>query len=412
MRIKLNYIALAFIALSVLLAGCGGGGGGGGSLNGSRDGSRHWTIMIYMAADNNLEEYAIQDINELEQIGSTPEVSIVVQLDRSSGYDTSNGNWTGARRYYITKDNDPTRITSTLITDMGSQNMASPDTLHDFINWATTTYPTQNTMLILWDHGRGWRTLRTTMATVQREVKAIFVDDTSNSEMSIGGLNQALQTSTHTNVVVFDACLMSMLEVAYSIKDESDIMISSEDNIPATGQQYNLPLARLVNNPGLTPYEISHGIVDDYVDYNSTHYNGAFSMSAIDLTSLGSVVTASDQLAQAIIANPTDKGGIREAQQQAQHFDFDKNYYSEYKDLYDFARLAKDNVSSDQIKNAAQGVMNSVNAIVLYQKHSGSDAANAHGISIYISDPNRMLPEYRDLAFSSNTQWDEFLASY
>ncbi|RLF72707.1 MAG: hypothetical protein DRN55_05745, partial [Thermoplasmata archaeon] len=33
-----------------------------------------WTILVYMVADNNLESAGIEDVNEMEQVGSTEEV--------------------------------------------------------------------------------------------------------------------------------------------------------------------------------------------------------------------------------------------------------------------------------------------------------------------------------------------------
>jgi hypothetical protein len=41
-----------------------------------------WTVMIYLDADNNLESAGINDINEMEMVGSTTDVNIVVQVDR------------------------------------------------------------------------------------------------------------------------------------------------------------------------------------------------------------------------------------------------------------------------------------------------------------------------------------------
>ena len=57
--------------------------------------STAWTIMIYVDGDNDLDPYAIQNINSMELVGSTDKVKIIVQYD-SYGY-------AGARRYYITK---------------------------------------------------------------------------------------------------------------------------------------------------------------------------------------------------------------------------------------------------------------------------------------------------------------------
>ena len=44
------------------------------------------TLMIYMAADNDLEAYALQNLHELKA-GGCPQVKVIVLLDRAEGYD-------------------------------------------------------------------------------------------------------------------------------------------------------------------------------------------------------------------------------------------------------------------------------------------------------------------------------------
>lgn len=88
--------------------------------------SANWTFMVYLDADNNLEQYGIEDFNEMEMAGSTSDVNIVVQFDRTPSYDTTNGDWTTTRRYYVTYDTDPQIINSTLIADLGELDMANP----------------------------------------------------------------------------------------------------------------------------------------------------------------------------------------------------------------------------------------------------------------------------------------------
>ena len=94
-----------------------------------------WLIMIYLDGDNNLEDVAIDDFNELEE-GFDPaqDIKILVLLDRTPGYDTSNGDWTGTRLYQITSD-DTSTITSTLIEDKGVLNMGSGTVLEDFVEY-------------------------------------------------------------------------------------------------------------------------------------------------------------------------------------------------------------------------------------------------------------------------------------
>ncbi len=66
-----------------------------------------WTVMVFMAASRDdqgvTEAAAVRDLRELELVGTTPEVSVVVQLDRQ---------WPGgAERYRIHRDgSEPIRI--------------------------------------------------------------------------------------------------------------------------------------------------------------------------------------------------------------------------------------------------------------------------------------------------------------
>src|SRR6185295_17616562 len=40
-----------------------------------------WTLMVFLAGDNNLSEECIFAINEMKKIGSTDEVAVIVELD-------------------------------------------------------------------------------------------------------------------------------------------------------------------------------------------------------------------------------------------------------------------------------------------------------------------------------------------
>ena len=377
-------------------------------------GYAQWTVLAYMAADSNLEEYALMDMNEMESIGSDSKVKVVVQLDRTPGYDDSNGNWTTTRRYYVTKDEDAAIINSQLVQDLGEVDMAAPESLASFIQWGMEKYPADHYLLVMWDHGRGWRS-KTLTGMLPREVRSINIDVTSNSEMSLAALRQALEMCPDANfdIVCFDACLMQMMEVAYSIKDHAAIMAGSEENVPVLGQPYGRVLARITANPQITPYALSEGIVDEYMDYFGTGYAGTFEFSAVNLTSLDLLVTKTDELAQSILDNlATAQAGVRLAQAQAQHFDYDDNVYSNYKDLYDFARLVNDQVAVPAVQSKAQAVMSAIDNVMIHERNSGDEIENAHGLSIYLPDPGTALSQYNSIDFSLDTHWDEMITAY
>ena len=135
---KVKYaIIFVLIILSISLTGC--------FLFPPRDNTAEWTVMVYLDADNNLESAGIDDINEMEMVGSTGDVNIVVQADRIPGYDISNSDWTNTRRYYIAQDFDPVQINSEF-NDLGELNMGDPQTLIDFTDWATINCPANRSL--------------------------------------------------------------------------------------------------------------------------------------------------------------------------------------------------------------------------------------------------------------------------
>ncbi|MEM2972044.1 MAG: clostripain-related cysteine peptidase [Candidatus Bathyarchaeia archaeon] len=112
-------------------------------------GTREWTFIVYLDADNDLESAGIKDLNEMETVGSSNSLAIIVQIDRIQGYDSSNGGWTETRRYYVTQDNDMENINSDLVGNMGELNMGDASTLSSFVIWAIQNYPAQHYALIL-----------------------------------------------------------------------------------------------------------------------------------------------------------------------------------------------------------------------------------------------------------------------
>ena len=104
-----------------------------------------WTFMVYLDSDNNLESAGIEDMNEMEMIGSTDEVNIIVQMDRweteESDDDTSNGDWKGCKRFRVEKDGDTSIINSPELMDLGEVNIWDPEVLRDFAKCSMDNYP-------------------------------------------------------------------------------------------------------------------------------------------------------------------------------------------------------------------------------------------------------------------------------
>jgi hypothetical protein len=344
-----------------------------------------------MDGDNNLDSYAWDDLSELESVSSTDEINIVAQLD--AYYSCS-----GTFRYYITGSAPgafyplyPVDIVQTL----SEQNMADPATLTSFVNWAATNYPAEKYLLVLWNHGGGWR--ENNIPT-----KGVIWDDTSGDFMTMTELVQGLDgVNEGIDIIGFDACLMQMAEVAYEIYGLTNVpnyMVASQASEWGDGWPYDDILNQLLANPGMTGGTLCETMVDDFINYcgiEGTLSTLDFSAGTYDAyTVFDSFVTA--------LMTSSYQNKIATARSSAQSYSYD------YKDLYDFAERIKNSVPD--CRSEALAVMSQVNDLVLYEAHTGSGVANSHGLSIYLPDnASEYDNDYDDLQFAIDTQWDEFL---
>jgi len=281
--------------------------GGSGKDNGS-DKEKEWTFMVYMNADNDLESAGIKDINEMETVGSGRGVNIIVQCDRSPEYDESNGNWIGARRFFVQKDEDFAKIGSKEIANLGeSVDMGDPAVLVDFIKWGVKNYPAKKYALVIWNHGSGWKFQNARFSPV----KGISYDESSGNHLDNFKLTAALAEGVKLNggrkfdLLIMDACLMAMVEIAYQVKDSAKIYIASEEVAPADGIPYDAIMAKLAANPKIGEKEFSAVIVEDYI----RSYKGGSqgwsncTFSAFDLSNIETLALKIDALSKHLIEN-------------------------------------------------------------------------------------------------------------
>jgi hypothetical protein len=366
-------------------------------IEGIPSGGTKWTIMVYMDGDNDLDDCAWDDLSELESVSSTDEIKIVTQLD--AYYSCS-----GTFRYYITGATPGASYPlypDDIVQTLPEQNMADPATLTSFVNWATTNYPAEKYLLVLWNHGAGWREYNI-------PTKGIIVDETSGDFMTMAELVQGLEGINEViDIIGFDACLMQMAEVAYEINGLTNVpnyMVGSEASEWGDGWPYDDILAHLLANPEITDTVLCETIVDDFINYCGS----VGTLSALDF-SAGTYDTYQtlNSFAVALMAS-SYQNEITAARSSAQSYSYSIGYRC--KDIYDFAERIKNSVPDCQ--SEAQAVMNQVNDLVLFEAHTGSGVANSHGLSIYLPDnASEYDNDYNDLQFAVDTQWDEFLKS-
>lgn len=352
-----------------------------------------WTFMSYSAADNNLLPQMLQDVNEMEAVGSTKNMNIIVQLDRGGD---------DCKRYYIKKDDDPDNITSPVLKDLGSTNMSDPDVLADFIKFSVSKFPAKHYALIIGDHGDAW--------------KGLAEDESHNGWMSVPDLQKALkkaedETGKKIDVLGFDACQMASTEVAYEVKDRASFMVASQESEDVAGWSYTPLLSsktlgllddRMNKKLSISPRDLAKRVVKHATNVQNT----LPTMSAIDLSRMKEVADASNLLAGQLMLTDTPKDVLRGIIEETQDFDG-------VKDHYHFAQLIVESgdVQDRQLKKAAQELMGAIKTAVIAEQHR-DDYPDCHGLTAEVSNGGELKGEYGKLAFAIHTLWDEGMAPF
>ena len=417
-----------------------------------------WLVMLYQDADDQvLEQDIFIDLNEAEKVGSTGQVTIVAQLDRYRGAFQGDGNWTSARRYLVTQDNDLNAIHSQMVGDLGEVNMADGSTLVDFVTWAMQTYPADRYMLVLSDHGMGWPGGWSDQAPASSDSgRAPLISAIGGDFLFLSEIDQALgqirqQTGLDKfDIIGMDACLMSQLEVYAALQPHAHIALASEEVEPSLGWAYASFLQELVNNPDMSSQQMATDVVSSYVDQDQrivddqarqdflrqgSPMGGFFGINQVSAAQLAQQIRRDvtltavdldvmlDLMIQfnnfAYILQNEDQSVVATARNYVQSYTsvFGKQATASYIDLGNFVQLVSKEANSSKLTQAATTLLEAINNAVVAEKH-GSSKPGSTGIAIYF--PNSTLynspytgpQSYNLLAerFVKTSLWDDFLA--
>ena len=149
------------------------------------------------------------------------------------------------------------------IDSMSLQDSCDPDTLADFLTFCKKEYPADHTIVLLWDHGGG--------------AFGYGSDSITASHMTITDLENAFNKAFKANsenppieLLGFDACLMSSLEVIHRFDGIAKYMAVSEETEPGDGWNYGEWLRPLSEDLSLNGAQVGRYIADSFQDYYMT----------------------------------------------------------------------------------------------------------------------------------------------
>jgi hypothetical protein len=367
-----------------------------------------WTVLVYLDGDNDLEQEAIGDFAEMSSVGSSDDVNIVVQFDRIASDEdwdaTSYGDWSGVKRFRIERGKRPAK--SSQVSDLGELNMGDPATLSDFVSWGVTTYPAQHYALIFWDHGASW--------------PGVASDDSSDGDMlTLPELATALgdareRTGVETlDLIGFDACLMSQIDVLQAVAPYGQVAIGSADLEPGEGWAWNAWLAALARRPSQDGAALAPSIIKSFTAFYKEQDDPSVTLAAFDLARINQMTEQLDTLASAMIASmPAGYKAIAKARS------FASEYASGDADIsaVDLGHFADSLISAGagpQVDQAARALSGTIKAARI-SLGKGADHPKSSGISIYFPKKKQ---DY-DSSYTAGspltgaTRWDAFLKAF
>jgi len=388
-----------------------------------------WTWLVYMAGDNNLEGAGRVDLGEMQKVGSTADVNVLVQFDTEAQK---------TMRYRVEKG----RVTT--LQTMRGVDCGDPKVLTDFIQWGAAKYPAKRYALVVWNHGGGWedadvdyaanrslkplrmsrkmRAKRTLFRTTREllngraaDARLIAVDCGAQDYLDNQELRRAVELGgVKLDIFGCDACLMNMIEIGYEMKETSLFMVGSEETEPGAGWPYTDILGPLNQRPTMPTDELAKLIVSRYGAWYAANGNpgsdGVATQSAMDLGKIDALATAVDSLAKQLIEQgEAGAPQIALARQRTLQFEI-----PDYIDLGDFAKqLQRVFPAAHPVAGAAADVLQSLAGTVVGNAKWGASVDAAQGVTIFFPGrKSHLLPDYQKLHFGEANAWTSFLTSY
>ena len=206
------------------------------------------TLLIYIAADNNLAANAENNIHDI-MAGDVPYYFNEGGGDVLLVYADIRGEKPCLMR--ISKDAYGA-VNQEILMEYEDQNSLSDSVMRSVLSYAAELFPSSEHSLVLWSHGTGWLpegyysnpvyASSDGGAAYQHHIVDPYADlvksfgEDGGSEMDIKALAKALPV--HYSFILMDACLMGGIEVAYELRDCCDYFIGSAAEVLANGFPY------------------------------------------------------------------------------------------------------------------------------------------------------------------------------
>lgn len=344
--------------------------------------AQDWTMLVYVAADNDLAQWADSDLVEMEVVGSNQDISVVVQIDKP---------YAGARRLFVDKGS------SYVIQELGIIDMCAWETLYDFLAWGISNYPAGKYLVVLWDHGSGWSAMPN---------RSFGADWSSGNVLSIanGDFRKALEnayefTGERIDLFAFDACLMQQIEIAFELRGFASIFLAPQSIMPLPGFRYDDIIEIIQSDPGIDAADLSRRIAESTI--NAYQNIQAIAIGSTNLLRLSNIQNDFLGLSTVLMYGQPNQGirSVRNNVQTIPAFGCTPDTSDDFIDLGDFIHDLSNVYSSEEIDY----LICSYDRAIVYTSHWGDAFTQTTGMSVWFPDVYRQFKQHYEEY--ENLQW-------
>ena len=364
-----------------------------------------WNVLVYMTADNNLNDLIQTDLDELMEVGSGGDVNVLVLVD--SLYDS----------VYLYRVLEGGLEDTDFDLNGMEVNMGDPETLRSFVEFSDSEWPAERMMLFFWDHGSG--------------IKGVGFDETTGDPEYPEGdwlSHQEVVVALEGNkvdIIAADECLVGQIEVAYeySLGLETEYLVASEGYIGWRGFTYDTILENLTRDPGMSTEDAAVVIVDGFTEYfHLAPYKSEIltMQSVIDLSCIQQVVADLGVLTTLLCEDIDSYSTLIWQAQRSGILPWGERGNAGVTDLTHFVEYIAEKAKDSDVRTAAEAVLAGLDAAVVAMgttpltemfNYEGLGIFFPHSYGNFVSAFGPTVELYKELQFADEG-WLDFLNTY
>ena len=348
----------------------------------SQSGADEWAIYWYLCGSDLESNYgsATDDLLEMMEVDLPDNVKVIIQTGGAEEWQNDLVSGDKMQRYVYDSEG------MTLLEEGPTENMGDPETLSNFLAFATENYPAERTMVNFWNHGGGsvsgvafdeqytdeyGNPDSLTLPEMYEAFSAVYVEDPDNQPVDIIG---------------FDTCLMATLDTAFTFSDFGKYLVASEELEPGEGWLYSGWIGALAEDPTMDPLTLSKVICDTYLEgCEAVGEENNITLSVTNLSKVNDLVLAYDEFGkealEAAIENPSFFAHFSKIANSIENYGGNTREQG-FTNMADLGHLAKK--SADVLPESTGNVIAALEDCIDY-KVNGKYRSESMGLACYYS---------------------------